>query len=96
MPPPFEEGACNQARLRAILLEQLQAAAALSWPGSDGLTVEDALAAYLAAASERRVPGQEELCRRYPALAADITAFFAYARHSVEPMPSSNRTESPS
>jgi len=84
MPGPLEEGACDQTRLHAILLEHLQAAGAFPWPGADALTVEDALAAYLAAAGERRVMGPEELCRRYPALAAAITAFFAPGTRQVE------------
>jgi hypothetical protein len=65
------------AVLRGVLLGYLQSQAALPWPGADGLTVAEVLAAYAEAARLGRVPGLEELCRRYPDLAAEVLAFFA-------------------
>jgi len=68
---------CRGRCLREVLLDHLQAQGALPWPGADGLTVEEVLASYVVAARRGGVPGQEELCSRYPALGAEVRAFFA-------------------
>ncbi len=65
--------------LRGVLLDLMMSPNALSWPGADGLTVEDVLAAYIPASEQRRVPDQEELIRRHPELTPEIRTFFTLA-----------------
>jgi hypothetical protein len=65
--------------LSDVLLGYLQLEGALPWPGGDGLTVDEVLAAYAEAARLGRVPDLEQLCRRHPHLADEATAFFAAA-----------------
>ena len=52
---------------------------ALPWPGADGVTSEEVLAAYAPASEWGRVPAQEELVRRHPELAPEIRTFFSLA-----------------
>jgi hypothetical protein len=65
------------ANLREVLLACLQAEGAFPWPGADGLTVDEVLAAYADAARLGRVPGLAQLCRQHPDLADEVAAFFA-------------------
>jgi hypothetical protein len=77
MPERAQRCACEGNCLREVLLGYLQAEGALPWPGADGLSVDEVLAAYPAAARGGRVPGQAELERRHPGLKAEVRAFFA-------------------
>jgi hypothetical protein len=67
----------STARFEDVLLGYLRAGPVSSWPGADGLTVEDVLCHYPEAVVTGRVPGRQELLRRYPDLANDLDAFFA-------------------
>ena len=67
----------RKARVRELLLGCLQAAAVPLWPGTDGLTLEDALRGYPQAAAAGRVPGLRQLLRDHPLLAEELMAFFA-------------------
>lgn len=64
-------------QVKAILLGYLQCRAACLWPGGDGLTLDEMLRSYPQAAGAGRVPGLPELLRRFPDLAAALTAWFA-------------------
>src|SRR4051794_23773802 len=74
--------------LPEVLLGYLQLQGALPWPGADGLTVAEVLAAYPGEARLGRVPGLEQLSRRHPELAGAATAFFAA---SAPPLPGCRR-----
>ncbi len=53
------------------------------WPGTDGLTVTEAVGAlYHAEARAGRVPDFVELARRHPELADGIEAFFGQMGHA--------------
>ena len=65
--------------LRLVLLDLLMSSNALPWPGADGVTVEEVLAAYIPASEKKRVPDREELIRRHPELASEIHGFFDLA-----------------
>ncbi len=72
-------GAVNlrKQRLQEILLGYLQASAVPLGPGTDGLTLQDALLAYPQAAATGRVPDKAELLRRHPDLTDVLEAWFA-------------------
>jgi hypothetical protein len=63
--------------VREILLGYLRAAGEPLCPGADGLTLEDALAAYPRAAAAGLVPDRLELLCRHPDLRDAVDAFFA-------------------
>ena len=67
----------GDACLRRILLDLMLSRSALPWPGADGVTVEEVLAAYVPASEEGRAPGEADLIRRHPELAVEIRSFFA-------------------
>ncbi len=66
------------ATLVAELLERyLLSSAPAAWPGTDGLTVAEAIGErYRAEARAGRVPDFAELVRGHPELADALTAFF--------------------
>jgi hypothetical protein len=64
-------------RLREVLLGYLWAAGCPSWPGADGLVVEDVLRTYPRAAAAGLVPDREELLRRHADLADALRELFA-------------------
>jgi hypothetical protein len=64
-------------RVVALLAEYLLAAGHLSWPGTDGLTVKDAVKElYVVASAAGRAPNPAELAHRHPELTAAVIAFF--------------------
>ncbi len=60
--------------LQEALLGYLQRPGGPSWPGADGLTVDDFLLSYLQAMAAGRVPGWQHLMHDHPELAADLQA----------------------
>ena len=79
------EASARTEDLRHLLLDLLREPQAFFWPGADGLTLEEALNGYPAAAAAGRVPGRDELLAGHPELAAELTDFFAApARHPHE------------
>jgi hypothetical protein len=78
---PFDPGgppapdAGPGGRAIALLAGYLLAAGRGAWPGTDGLTVAEAVVAfYRSAALSGQVPGPAELARRHPELADGIGA----------------------
>ena len=65
--------------LRGVLLDLMMSRDALPWPGADGVTFDEVLAAYVPASERSRVPGQEELIRQHPELTPEIRTFFTLA-----------------
>jgi hypothetical protein len=62
---------------KAVLLGYLQAVNHPRWPGSDGLTVDDALSMYAQASAAGLVPGLAELRESHPHLADVVANLFA-------------------
>ena len=73
---PRPEGA---ACLRRILLDLMLSPYSLPWPGADGVTVEEVLAAYVPASKAGLVPDETDLIRRHPEFTPEIRSFFATA-----------------
>ena len=67
----------DRSALFDVLVGNLLAAGVGRWPGCDGLLVADVLDEYTRAAAAHLVPGEHALCERYPALAAQVVAFFS-------------------
>jgi hypothetical protein len=72
-----DEAARHRPRLEELLLAYLQASEVSTWPGVDGLTLDDVLGSYREAAASGLVPDREMLRRKHGELAAEIDAFFA-------------------
>lgn len=70
-------------RVSDLLVGYLLRAGRGTWPGTDGLTVAEAVGAfYPAEARAGHVPGSAELVGRHPELAAGIGAFFGRTGHA--------------
>jgi hypothetical protein len=63
--------------LRGILLGFLDASGVCTWPGVDGLTVDDVLRCYPQAIAAGKVPDWPELQRRYPELVPELQTLLA-------------------
>jgi len=77
----------RRQRLADVLLGLLRCASLPPWPGCDGLTVEDVLHHYPAAAATGRVPNLEHLLRQHEDLADELRNLFAAASPQPEPRP---------
>jgi hypothetical protein len=65
-------------RLREILMGYLDASGCIAtWPGGDGLTIEDVLDAYPEAVAQGKVPDWQQLLCRYPELEAELQVWMA-------------------
>jgi hypothetical protein len=77
-----------------VLLGYLRAAGEPVCPGADGLTLEDALAAYPQSIVDGLVPGLQELLRLHPDLRDALLAFFAgHGSREPGPLPESRGGE---
>lgn len=77
MSAPCDSPTERRHQLDEVLLGYLEGYAVTSWPGGDGLTLEDVLRAYPDAVAATLAPGLQELQGRYPELAGELRAFFA-------------------
>jgi hypothetical protein len=77
MPCPTANAEERRKRLCGVLLDLLWAAQLPAWPGADGLTVDEVLLCYPAAAAAGRVPGLHQLLDRYADLEDDLRTLFA-------------------
>jgi hypothetical protein len=66
----------RQRRLQDVLLNHLLHATFPTWPGGDGLSVEEVLLSYHEALAAGQVPGLDELLQRHPDLNGELCAFF--------------------
>lgn len=65
-------------QLREVLLAYLQSAGSVStWPGADGLTIENILDCYPEAVAQDEVPDWDELLRRHPELESELQTWMA-------------------
>lgn len=71
-PFPNDHSDAQVHRLQAILLAYLQAANYPSWPGADGLMLEDAIHTYPQAILLGLVPSVADLCELHPDLIAAL------------------------
>lgn len=74
--PPDRLGTRGGHSLTDVLVGCLLNAGLPGWPGGDGILVADVLDEYPRAAAAGLVSGELDLCRRYPAMSAQIIAFF--------------------
>jgi hypothetical protein len=79
------------SRLREIMLGYLQAARFVAtWPGGDGLTIDDVLDFYAEAVARAQVPDWHQLLSAHPELEAELDIWlaakdrwqFAFRRHT--------------
>jgi hypothetical protein len=77
MPNERPEPVVRAEALPDVLLGYLRDAGCPFWPGTDGLTVKEALGSYLQNAAVGRVPDLQELLRRHADLRDSLLAFFA-------------------
>jgi hypothetical protein len=66
----------EDCRVTRLLLDYLQSGVAAAWPGCDGMTADDVLLSYPAAALAGLVPDLRGLIGLHPDLAADLAAYF--------------------
>jgi hypothetical protein len=66
-------------RLRELLLEYLRVTRVSTWPGADGLTVEDVLTCYPEAIGAWEVPDWRRFVRENPELEAAVQAYLAHS-----------------
>jgi len=67
----------QQARLREVLLELLQAGPAATWPGCDGMTMDDVLDHLPQAVAAGKVAEWHQLLKRHPDLADELLTWLA-------------------
>jgi len=68
----------TEKRLREIMLAYLQAARFVaSWPGGDGLTIDDVLDSYAEAVARGQVPDWHQLRSAHPEMEAELHAWLA-------------------
>jgi len=67
----------QQARLSEVLLELLQLGPAGTWPGCDGMMVDDVLDQLPQAVAEGKVAGWHQLLERHPELADELHKWLA-------------------
>jgi len=77
MPVEPSKPKSKTARLKEILLGYLEAARVFTWPGGDGLTVEDVLDFYPKAVAVGEVPDWQQLLRRHPELDPELHEWLA-------------------
>jgi hypothetical protein len=80
-PGGLPEPAEPENEVAELLAGYLLSAGRSAWPGTDGMTVAEAVGAfYPAAARAGQVPALAELIRRHPELADALTAFLSTKR----------------
>jgi|SRR6516164_7166944 hypothetical protein len=68
----------TEKRLREIMLAYLQAARFVaSWPGGDGLTIDDVLDSYAEAVARGQVPDWHQLLSDHPEMEPELHAWLA-------------------
>jgi len=68
----------QQQRLHRVLVGYLDGLACPTWPGADGLTVDDVVGCYPRALAAGLVPGLDDLIRKHPDLTEELNCFFRY------------------
>jgi hypothetical protein len=71
------DGNRTTRRLQETLLGYLHATGVGSWPGVDGLTVDDVVAGYPQAVAAGSVPDWQQLLREHPDLDAELHRWLA-------------------
>lgn len=68
---------CEDARLRAILLQELARLTPDVFPGVEAMSADQVLQDYSRWVQQGAVPAPEQLAGQYPELAAQIYTYFA-------------------